>query len=264
MPSEVMIFRRVNCRAFTLLELLVVMTIIAVLAALLLPALNQAKHAARRASCQNVQRHWGLALSLYQEENGDALPLLSQGVGGPMNDWVQVTSVQSGAYWYNELPRSIGLRGAADYATDRPVFYQKDSLFHCPAALIPTDASAQGGALFSLAMNSKLGSTPGRPVRGTSVQQPTATVVFLENRLMGEAKVDPNQADSDLGIPVSYATRFAARHVDAGNMVFVDGHVEAFKGNKVVETRPGHPNRGKAIQPQLQVIWTADPFANPN
>jgi len=82
--------------------------------------------------------------------------------------------------------------------------------------------------------------------------------------LKGEPKVDPAQADSDLGQPASYASRFVARHRGVGNLVFTDGHAETLKGNRVVETTPGSPNKGKAILPQTQLIWTADPNSNPN
>jgi prepilin-type N-terminal cleavage/methylation domain-containing protein len=66
--------RRTHPLAFTLIELLVVVAIIAILAALLLPALAKAKQKAYRANCTSNLKQFAYAINMYAADNKDSLP----------------------------------------------------------------------------------------------------------------------------------------------------------------------------------------------
>ena len=71
--------QRFDGKNFTLIELLIVIAIIAILAAMLLPALNQARERARATTCMNNLKQNGSAFTFYADDNRGFIPLAHGG-----------------------------------------------------------------------------------------------------------------------------------------------------------------------------------------
>ncbi len=75
-------------KAFTLIELLVVIGIIAMLAALLLPALAKAKEKSRQTFCINSEHQQALAVFMYADDHGQSLPPVAfKDASGTVSNW---------------------------------------------------------------------------------------------------------------------------------------------------------------------------------
>ena len=96
--------RRNNRDAFTLMELLVVMAIIAILAALLLPALSLVKSFARSASCKSRLHQMGVALQMYVHEHKNLYPYYLGPAGPSYGEAVGKGKAATGlVYWSSKL-----------------------------------------------------------------------------------------------------------------------------------------------------------------
>lgn len=258
-------------RGFTMIELLAVIAVLVILAALLLPVLARAKERVRALQCLNNLRQWTQAFRLYGDDT-DYIPREGARRDGTVRVdlWAHVYDRANVDVWYNALPPYLSEPPASTYASfitgQRPRFYE-NRIFHCPSARFTAGIEVDNQASFSLAMNSKLimptAIGPKCSILFSAIQRPTDTVAFLEERVNpSEAREDVGQPNYDLGQPGAFASRFAARHNGSGNLAFCDGHVSLHAGPEVV-VKEGS-NRGLARYPDGPINWCADPVMDPN
>ncbi len=95
--------RMLRQSAFTLIELLVVIAIIAILVALLLPAVQQAREAARRSQCKNNLKQLGLAIHNYHD-TFNKLPLQRTGGQGTAGNWSEISWIAMVLPMFDQAP----------------------------------------------------------------------------------------------------------------------------------------------------------------
>lgn len=191
-------------RAFTLVELLVVIAVIGVLAALLLPALAWARQSARSIQCLGRMRQLGLAVRLYADDNGDEFP-----------------RSQHSAFAHGQLPWGRAL--APQLGSDTTAWTNLlRSVYWCPGDRRTNGWSYGLNVYFELGPDDDYDGKPQTWRRAEAVPRPSATVLFAENASAAD-HIMPNfwTASPDA---VDVASR---RHGGRANFNFVDGHAEA-------------------------------------
>jgi prepilin-type N-terminal cleavage/methylation domain-containing protein/prepilin-type processing-associated H-X9-DG protein len=208
--------------AFTLMELLVVIAVLTVLAALLLPAFSNGKAAARRTQCADYLRQLGLAAQMYWHENDNETFRYFEGAtnGGRL-------------YWFGWI--KPGAEGDRDFdATTGALqpYLEDRSVTLCPSldyASTIYKFKARGAAC-SYGYNRYLGQ---RSLNMAKVARPADILLFADAAQVNDfqAPASPENplleefyyvdADEGAGYPNGHF-----RHQHQANAIFCDGHVE--------------------------------------
>jgi prepilin-type N-terminal cleavage/methylation domain-containing protein/prepilin-type processing-associated H-X9-DG protein len=211
-------------KAFTLVEMLVVIAVIGILAGLLLPVLSRAKDKGRQVVCQGNLKQVALAMAMYHGDFKDQFPGAGskQTYGPQPEDWI----------WW-QYGRDVEKSAIARYVSG---FNAR--IFTCPGDKDARDLQAQGYLItdpyrYSYALTSynlTNGMNPGMativttarekfPFYASQIRNPVGKLMLVEE--------DRRTIDDPRWVPIGKEPNLVTtRHRSKGNVVFADGHQE--------------------------------------
>lgn len=218
-------------RAFTLIELLVVVAIIALLMAIMMPALAKARENARRVACLSNMKQLISGLRMYAAENDDFPPAASQGFTYGTHTFPDpsVTSWSGTAYvlWYSRvyLGQYIGNTSLAcsaiggNYSTTRIVACPSTPYYLSIKNIL---SNGDTGIAYNNLWNNNFIASKGGRRRLTQFREPWRTAMFIDS-------TRGNTWNNWVTADVSTDAPSFLRHNGIANVAFADGHADAIR-----------------------------------
>ncbi|MDR1280822.1 MAG: prepilin-type N-terminal cleavage/methylation domain-containing protein [Opitutaceae bacterium] len=225
-PRHATVYR--PARAFTLIELLAVIAIIGILAAIIIPVVGKVRETAKGAQCKSNLRQIGVGIALYAQENGGMYPYGIKQVGT--------------IRWSHEIQNYM----ASTTGKNKP-----GDMFVCPGESVRL--KEQSGSYVRntnyIANPNVLGDDRGDPntprKRLENISRPTSVILVADSAVdvngacdwgffnqTGVSSISPGNAEKivpdETKLDGGAGKRLSWRHNGSVQAVFVDGHVGAF------------------------------------